>query len=166
MLTSRQIAILKAIIDDFILNATPIGSKTLQANYHLPYSSATIRNEMALLEEYGLLEKTHTSSGRVPSKAGYRYYVDNLTENKYDKSIEDAINDLFNDKRLAISDAIKKSCDLISEMTNYTSIALGNDAQNEILNKIELLPLSANSLVIVIVTNSGKVESKIFNIEH
>lgn len=166
MLTSRQIVILKAIIDDFILNATPVGSKTLQANYHLPYSSATIRNEMAYLEEYGLLEKTHTSSGRIPSKAGYRYYVDNLTDNENDKGIEDAITKLFNDKRLAISDVIKKSCDLISEMTSYTSVALGNDAREEILKKIDVLPLSPNSLVIVIVTKSGRVESKIFNIEH
>ncbi|MDR3214769.1 MAG: heat-inducible transcriptional repressor HrcA [Bacilli bacterium] len=165
MLTSRQIAILKAIIDDFISNAIPIGSKTLQTNYQLPYSSATIRNEMASLEEMGLLVKTHTSSGRIPSSKGYRYYVDYFIDDNYGEEIEKEIEQLFENKKLGINDVIKESCDLISQMTNYTSIALGSDATDEILVKMELLPLASNSLVIVIVTNTGKVESKIFNIE-
>ena len=75
MLSARQLTIFKAIVEEFIETAEPVGSKTLMQKYHLPYSSATIRNDMAALEEIGYLEKTHTSSGRVPSADGYRYYV-------------------------------------------------------------------------------------------
>ena len=74
MLTARQMLIFKCIVEEFIENAEPVGSKALMVKYQLPYSSATIRNEMNFLENYGYLEKTHISSGRVPSKEGYRFY--------------------------------------------------------------------------------------------
>ncbi|MEG0685737.1 MAG: DeoR family transcriptional regulator, partial [Erysipelotrichales bacterium] len=96
MLTSRQINILKVIIDDYIAKAVPVGSKTLKVTYKLPYSTATIRNEMAYLEEAGLLEKTHTSSGRIPSNEGYRYYVDYLIEEEdVDELFKSKLEDLF-----------------------------------------------------------------------
>ena len=82
MLSNRQIEIFKAIVDEFIVSAEPVGSKTLMEKYNLPYSSATIRNEMVELETRGLLEKTHTSSGRVPSIEGYRFYVEYLMEKR------------------------------------------------------------------------------------
>ena len=78
MLTARQLLIFKCIVEEFIETAEPVGSKALMTKYQLPYSSATIRNEMSFLENYGYLEKTHISSGRVPSVEGYRFYVDNL----------------------------------------------------------------------------------------
>ena len=75
MLSKRQTEIFRSIVDDFVLTAEPVGSKTLMNKYNINYSSATIRNEMAELESMGLIEKTHTSSGRIPSNFGYRYYV-------------------------------------------------------------------------------------------
>ena len=167
MLTSRQIDILKVIIDDFIENATPVGSKTLKANYELPYSSATIRNEMATLEELGLLEKTHISSGRIPSNQGYRYYVDYLMNNRdgIEEVIKEKMESIFSNRKLEIEEIVRETCDLIASMTNYTSIALGAESKEETLKKVEVIPISNNSVVIVIVTNQGKVESKIYNIE-
>lgn len=166
MLTSRQIDILKVIINDFITNANPVGSKTLQKNYELPYSSATIRNEMATLEELGLLVKPHTSAGRVPSNQGYRYYVDYLLDNnEIDQELVNKLENLFNDHKLEIEDVVRETCNLIAAMTNYTSVAFGSDAKDEILKKIEIIPISNNSAVMMIVTQSEKVESKIFNIE-
>ena len=78
MLTDRQLLILQVIVDDFIQSAQPVGSRSLSKKEEISFSSATIRNEMADLEELGFIEKTHTSSGRVPSEKGYRYYVDHL----------------------------------------------------------------------------------------
>lgn len=75
---SRRDLVLKLIVEEFVSTAEPVGSNTLIEKYQLPYSSATIRNEMAMLEQDGLIEKTHTSSGRVPSAKGYRYYVSHL----------------------------------------------------------------------------------------
>lgn len=166
MLTSRQIDILRVIISDFIDEAIPVGSKTLKSNHELPYSSATIRNEMAYLEEVGLLEKTHTSSGRVPSNQGYRYYVDYLLEeNELDDILVKRLENLFNNRKLEIEEIVKETCNLISSMTNYTSVALGADSKDEILARLEMIPISSNSAVILIVTQSGKAESKTFNID-
>ena len=91
MLTARQLLIFKCIVDEFIETAEPVGSKTLMNKYQLPYSSATIRNEMSNLEEYGYIEKTHTSSGRVPSIEGYRFYVDNLAKHDLDEDLTSVV---------------------------------------------------------------------------
>lgn len=166
MLTSRQINILKVIIDDFINNATPIGSKTLKSVYGLPYSSATIRNEMAVLEELGLLEKMHTSSGRVPSEEGYRFYVDYLLEeDEIEDFLKEKIEEIFNNRKLEIQDVIKETCNLIAAMTNYTSIALGSESKTETISNIKVVPISNTSVVFLLVVSSGKVESKIFNLK-
>ncbi|MBS3986777.1 MAG: heat-inducible transcription repressor HrcA, partial [Erysipelothrix sp.] len=95
MLTPRKIEIFKAIVDEFITSAEPVGSKTLLEKYHLNYSSATIRSEMSELEDLGYLEKTHTSSGRVPSKMGYRYYVENLLEEQRNENMQVALRQVF-----------------------------------------------------------------------
>ena len=108
MLTPRRIEIFKAVVDDFIQNAEPVGSKTLQTRYHLPYSSATIRNDLQALEEMGYLEKTHTSSGRVPSTMGYKFYCENLlSESSLDKKMEVAIRNAFETSNLNVEDAVQ-----------------------------------------------------------
>ena len=112
MLTNRQSLILKVIVEDFIQSAEPVGSKTLMTKYELPYSSATIRNEMMLLEEKGLLEKTHTSSGRVPSTLGYRYYVENLMNVELNDYERYELQTVFRDERGSMDDVIQKSCDV------------------------------------------------------
>lgn len=127
MLTTRQEEILKLIVDRYIKDPIPVGSKLLSKE--LKCSSATIRNDMAALEDKGLLEKTHTSSGRVPSEAGYRYYVDHLMQPK-EMNAEDMnkLQIVFRNKQLALTDVISKSLQVISDMTNYTTIALGTSA--------------------------------------
>lgn len=167
MLTNRQIEILKVIVDDYVKLAVPVGSKSLQQDHDLPYSSATIRNDMAHLEELGFIEKTHTSSGRVPSNQGYRYYVDYLIdESELDEIIKYQLEVLFNNRRLDIDEVVKQACNLISDMTNYTSVALGSECVNEFIAKVEIVKISSSSLVILIITDSGKVESRIYNHNH
>lgn len=163
MLTQRRIDIFKAIVDEFIQTAEPVGSKTLMEKYDLPYSSATIRNDMQILEEMGYLEKTHTSSGRIPSTKGYKFYCENLLEAKMDPKMELAIQSLFDQKQLNIDDAIQQSCKMLSQMTNLTTGALGPDASMQRLEHIKLFPINERSAVCVLITDSGHTENRTFN---
>lgn len=159
MLTDRQNKILKLIIERYIKDPTPVGSKSLSKI--MKCSSATIRNEMGELEEAGLLEKTHTSSGRVPSSAGYRYYVDNLMELKK-MNAEDMLKlqRVFKNQQLALSDVIEKSLQVVSDMMNYTTVVLGSTSHENLLKEIEVIPIDDVSMVIIIVTDKGHVEHK------
>ena len=159
MLTDRQNKILKLIVEKYIKEAKPVGSKVLSKT--LKCSSATIRNEMASLEDAGLLEKTHTSSGRVPSEGGYRYYVDNLMELKK-MNAEDMLKlqIVFRNQQLALSDVITKSLQVISDMTNYTTVVLGSTSHENLLKQIEVVPIDDVSMIVIIVTDKGHVEHK------
>lgn len=159
MLTERQKEILKIIVLEYIKLAKPVGSNLICDT--LNCSSATIRSEMATLEDLGLLEKTHTSSGRIPSEKGYRYYVDNLMELKK-MSAEDMLKlqIIFRNNQLQFSDCVSESLKLISEMTNYTSIKLGTASHSNTLKEISIVPLNNDSLIVIVVTNMGYVEHK------
>lgn len=159
MLTERQKEILKIIVLEYIKLAKPVGSNLICDT--LNCSSATIRSEMATLEELGLLEKTHTSSGRVPSEKGYRYYVDNLMEIKK-MSAEDMLKlqIIFHNNQLQFNDCVAESLKLISEMTNYTSIKLGSASHENTLKEISIVPLNDDNLIVIVVTNMGYVEHK------
>lgn len=162
MLTNRQTEIFSCIVDEFVSTAEPVGSKTLMNKYNIDYSSATIRNEMAELERLGLIEKTHTSSGRIPSTKGYRYYVEFLmTKNENDK-FELAVQSIFSDSYANVEDAIKNASDIISEMTNMTSIVLGPDANEQTLEHIKLFLMDEKSAVAIFITDTGHTENKVF----
>lgn len=159
MLTSRQKLILKAIIEAYIKDPQPVGSKTLTNMPYLNFSSATLRYDMAQLEELGYLEKTHTSSGRVPSEKGYRYYVEHLVTRDYD--VQDSfplIDEIFYKNRLAKTQAIEEAIHLLSQLTNYTVMAIGPSSDQSIIKKIDYIPLSDEEAVILIVTNQGHVQ--------
>lgn len=159
VLTNRQSQILKLIVERYIKEPIPVGSKVISKA--LNCSSATIRNEMVVLEEAGLLEKTHTSSGRVPSETGYRYYVDNLMELK-EMNAEDMLKlqIVFKNQQLALSDVITKSLQVISDITNYTTVILGNSSHENLLKQIEVVPIDDVSIIVIIVTDKGHVEHK------
>ncbi len=166
MLTPRRIEIFKAIVDEYIKTAQPVGSKALQQKYHLPYSSATIRNDMQALEEMGYLEKTHTSSGRVPSTAGYKFYCENLlNEAQIDKKMEVAIKSAFDLTSMNIDDAVHESCQILSEMTNMTAGAIGPEASSQKLEHIKLFEIDNRNCICVFITNTGHTETKKFYFE-
>lgn len=164
MLTSRQNLLLKLIIEEYIQTAHPVGSKAICERMNC--SSATIRAEMSVLEDLGLLEKTHISSGRVPSEKGYRYYVDNIMEPK-ELSGEDMLKlqCIMDNKNLTISDVISKSMEIVAEMTNYTTIVLGKSSKDNLVSKVEVIPIDDNNLVAIVVTDKGHVEHKNIYIE-
>lgn len=165
MLSERQLTVFKCIVDEFIKTAEPVGSKTLIEVYDLPYSSATIRNDMAELENLGYLEKPHTSAGRVPSNKGYKFYVDNLMESKLDEETKLKLQSIFDQRNLEIEDVIKKCCEILSQMTNLTTMVLGPDANNQKLKHIKLFPLDERSTVAVFITSSGHTENRIFQFD-
>jgi heat-inducible transcriptional repressor len=164
VLTDRQKEILKLIVMEYVKGAKPVGSNLLCEI--LNCSSATIRSEMATLEEYGLLEKTHTSSGRVPSEEGYRYYVNNLMQ---PTAISGAamltLQLIFSNNQLELSDCIKKSLEIVSEITNYTSVVLGTKSHDNTLKEVNVVPLSDNTMVVVVITDKGFVEHKTIDAE-
>lgn len=165
ILTTRQSDMLKIIVEEYIKSAKPVSSKLICDG--LKCSSATVRNEMALLEEFNLLEKTHSSSGRIPSEAGYRYYVDNLLEPKK-ISGEDMLKlqTVFKNTNLQLNDCLSKSLELVSEMTNYTSIRLGSASLENKLKEISVIPLGNNQLVAVVITDKGFVEHKTLTLDN
>lgn len=163
MLSERQRKLLKLIVEEYIKSAAPVGSSGLCEE--LNCSSATIRNEMAYLEDVGFLEKTHTSSGRVPSEEGYRYYVDNLMKPK-EMTDEDVLKlqRIFDNKQLVLSDVITKSMEIISEITNCTSVVLGTSSSDNKLKQVQVVPLDNNKVVAIVITDKGHVEHKELNV--
>ncbi|KXU40907.1 heat-inducible transcriptional repressor HrcA [Longibaculum muris] len=166
MLTARQLLILKCIVEEFVETAEPVGSKTLMAKYQLPYSSATIRNEMSFLEEHGFLEKTHTSSGRIPSTEGYRFYVNTLMQPSVDDEVKNQVATILGDRHRSLNEIIKESCQMLSELTHLTTVALGPNSGYERLQNITLVPLTEHSVTAIIVTDKGHVENRNFNVKN
>lgn len=160
MITNRQKEMLKVIVEEYIKTAKPVSSNHICKK--LKCSSATIRNEMAKLEELHLLEKNHFASGRIPSEAGYKYYVDNLMTPK-NMTGEDILKlqTIFRNNSLDLSDTIKKSIEIVSEITNYTAIVLGATSKENRLKKVEVVPLEDNKILSIVITDKGVVQHKI-----
>ena len=159
LLSTRQENILEIIIREYVKEITPVGSK--QICDELNCSSATVRNEMKVLEDLGYLEKTHISSGRIPSEEGYRYYVDHLMKPK-EMTGEDMLKlqTIFSNNQLELSDCLKKSLEIISDLTDYTTVVLGSSSNQNKLKKVEVLPLEEDELVAIIITDKGHIEHK------
>lgn len=158
-MNTRQKDLLRIVVEEYVKNVKPVGSKSLVKR--LNCSSATIRNDMAFLETLGYLEKTHSSSGRIPSEEGYRYYTEHLMKPKEisgDTVLK--LQTILSNKDLVVSDAILKCMEIISEITNYTSVVLGKDSGNELLKQVSIIPIDDSKVVALVVTNSGHVENK------
>ena len=164
MLTQRQQTILHLIIQNYTDTGQPTGSKRLMED-GVEASSATIRNEMKALEEAGLLLKTHSSSGRVPSMAGYRYYVDHLLRpSKVNQNEIKAIRHSLGKEFHEINDIIQQSATILSNLTSYTALSLGPDVKERKLTGFRIVPLNARQIIAIIVTDKGNVENQIFSL--
>ncbi len=160
-LTERKKQILKAIVDAHIAGGGPVGSKYILQNQQLSCSSATIRNEMAELEEMGYLEQPHASAGRVPSELGYRFYVDTLIERYAMTTHEIAqINDLLKAKMGELDQILLAASHLASNLTNYTGIAIKPPVRAISINKFEVIYLESDHYILIAVTSTGAVKSK------
>lgn len=164
-LTERKLKILQAIISDYVRTAEPVGSRTISKKYDLGISPATIRNEMADLEEMGYLTHPHTSAGRVPSDMAYRLYVNALMEKK----------ELSNEEKNIIAERLKTNvhefektiehaASVLSEITNLTSFALTPKKDEDALKFINLLPVDEKTIVLMIAAESGKISNTALNV--
>ena len=161
ILDERQKNLLKEIVENYIKNVKPVGSKYLCKKFKC--SSATIRNEMVVLESLGYIEKNHISSGRVPSEKGYKYYVDYLMKPK-ELTGEDVLKlqTIFDNKQLQLSDTITKCMEIISDITNYTSVVLGSNSKENLLKQVSIIPIDEDKVVALVCTNKGVVQNKQF----
>ena len=166
-LDGRKKQILKVVTDDYISSAEPVGSRTIARRYGLGLSPATIRNEMADLEEGGYLEQPHTSAGRVPSEKGYRYYVDALMSMQQLKDREvDLIYHELERHHHEIEILIHQTSKILTQMTKYPSMVLGPQIKTAVFRHIQLIKLSENTILVLIVTDTGYVENKIIELEN
>ena len=166
MLDDRKKKVLQAIVEEYINTAEPVSSNALISKYGLECSSATIRNEMADLEKKGLLDKMHTSSGRVPSAKGYRYYVDELLKDD-NISLEEVkyISDKLETKVNEIEDLTKITANTISEMTHYTTVTIGPKTDEQIIKEIKFVLLGSRMILAVIMTDTGMVKETIIKFD-
>lgn len=159
-LDERKRKILEAIVLDYTSTAEPVGSRTISKKYGLSISPATVRNEMADLEEMGYIEQPHTSAGRMPSDQGYRYYVDYIMQkNKLDEAIEKLVISSFKGKINRFDDAIKISMELIAKITRYPSLFLVPEAESSALSMIRMLKVDASKALLIIITENNLVEN-------
>ena len=158
----RKQRILQAIIDDYISSAEPVGSRTLARKHDLGVSPATIRNEMADLEMLGYLEHIHTSSGRIPSSKGYRFYVDGLLPPKPVSDEEKAlIERWYRDRVRRIDEVFQETARIISMVTRNVSLVLAPQVSRAAFRCLQFLPLDDHRVIVVIMTDAGFVENRI-----
>ena len=164
-LDSRKLKILQAIINDYIITAEPVGSRTVAKKYNLGISSATVRNEMSDLEEMGFLEQPHTSAGRIPSDKAYRLYVDKLMQVKsLNEQEAEYIKDLYESRIMQLEQVILHTAKVLSDMTNYTSIALAPQLNTVTIKHIQLVPVDKDFALLVVVTSSGILKDTLVRI--
>ncbi len=165
-LSERKKRILKAIVDAHIIDGEPVGSKYIMQDEHLNCSSATIRNEMAELEALGYLEQPHTSSGRVPSELGYRFYVDSLIESYAMTTREiTEINKLLKSKMNELDQILLAASRVAGNLTNYTSFVIKPKASEVKIKKFDVVFVDRHSLLLIMISDRGAVVTKRLSLE-
>ncbi len=166
MLSERKKKILQAIVEEYVETAEPVSSGSLLKKNDLNISSATIRNEMAELEQAGLLDKPHTSAGRVPSAQGYRYYVDQLIkEDKISFEEIEYIKSKLESRAVELEEVTKIVTNTLAEVTHYTSLAIGPDNAQQIISEIKFVLLGSRILMAIILTENGLIKETMIKFE-
>lgn len=161
-MTERKKKILRAIIESYIATAEPVGSKAIAEHLGRSISSATIRNDMADLEAMGLLEKPHTSAGRIPSPQGYRLYVNELMEeHKLSVQETERINSALRLKMQELDRVILEAGRVVSRLTNYPAFALSAGMERVTIQRFDLLMVQRNAFIIVVMTDTNLVRNKL-----
>ncbi|BDF71626.1 heat-inducible transcription repressor HrcA [Oscillospiraceae bacterium] len=161
-LSDRKKRILRAIIESYIQTAEPVGSKAIADSIGLEVSSATIRNEMADLESLGLLEKPHTSAGRIPSPKGYRLYVNELMQ-AHELSLQETrrINEALKLKMRELDRVLDQAGRVVSQLTNYPAFAVSSGFERVTIRRFDLLMVEHNAFIIVVMTDTNIVRNKL-----
>lgn len=166
MLNDRKKRILQAIVDEYVDTAEPVSSGAVMKKYGIDFSSATIRNEMAELEKEGYLDKVHTSSGRVPSAKGYRLYVDELLKEQ-NLTLEETkyIKEKLQTKVNEIEELTKITTNTLSEITHYTTVAIGPKNNDQLIEEMKFVLLGSRMIMCVIITDGGLIKEAIIKFD-
>ena len=160
MLDDRKLAVLRAIVEDYVSTNEPVGSKNLVDRHSLDVSPATIRNDMAVLEEQGFIVQPHTSAGRVPTDKGYRLFVDRLTGVKPFSSAERRAIETFLAGAYDLDDVVMRTVRLLAQLTRQVAVVQYPSLTRSAVRHIELVPLAPQRLLLVLITDTGRVEQR------
>lgn len=164
MLDDRKLEVLRAIVEDYVSTNEPVGSKTLADRHNLGVSPATIRNDMAVLEEQGYIAQPHTSAGRVPTDKGYRLFVDRLSTIKPLSAAERRAIETFLANAYDLDDVVTRTVKLLAQLTRQVAVVQYPSLTRSAVRHIELVPIGAERLLLVIITNTGRVEQRAIEI--
>ena len=164
-LNHRKLRLLRAIVDEYILSGTPVGSKVLSQNPSFKLSSATIRNEMADLEDLGYLEQPHTSAGRVPSDKAYRLYVNNMMQRSNLTEDEVKVMSAYCENKVKGLDAVmRETANVLSRLTHYTALVMMPESSTNRLRHLQLVPLAEGYALVVVVTDAGVARDAVIEV--
>lgn len=163
MIPERSLDVLRAIVQDYIASSEPVGSKALVERHSFGVSAATIRNDMAILEEEQLITAPHTSSGRVPTDKGYRLFVDRLNQVKPLSAAERHAIESFMAGSADLDEVLGKTVRLLSQLTHQVAMVQYPSLQQSNIRKIELIDLSESQLLMILVTDSGRIQQHLID---
>ena len=166
MLDDRKLKILAAVVDEYILTGEPVGSKAVQARANLNVSAATIRNDMAMLEQLGHLEQPHTSAGRIPTFSGFRLYIEKLMPERKLTGEEKRVLDSYLDVDVPTEDAlIESATKALAELTQCAAVVQNISPKFSVITKTEVIPTGKRMYVLLMVTSAGNIQNKICRLE-
>ncbi len=161
----RRLHVLRAIVQDYVQTSEPVGSKSLLERHHLGVSAATVRNDMALLEEEGLIAAPHTSAGRIPTDAGYRVFVDRLATLKPLTRAERRAIEEFLAGAVDLDDVVGRSVRLLASLTNQVAVMQYPSLARSTVRHIEVVPVGGSRLMVVLIVNTGRVEQRVVEVD-
>jgi heat-inducible transcriptional repressor len=161
MLDDRKTAILRAVVQEYIATAQPVGSSHIANTANIQVSSATVRNDMAFLEQEGFLAQPHTSAGRIPTDKGYRFFVDHLTPSgKLESAATLRVGEFFDTAHGRLEETLQRTSMLLAQMTNYAAVVMGPKAEVAVVRSVQVVGLSPHLATVVVVLSNGAVESE------
>jgi heat-inducible transcriptional repressor len=160
----RRLEILRAIVDEYVSTQEPVGSKSIAARSGLGISPATIRNEMAVLEDEGLITHPHTSAGRIPTDLGYRVFVDKLATVKPLSSAERRAIETFLEGALDLDDVVLRTVRLLADVTKQVAVVQYPSMVKSRVRHVELVALTPSRLMMILITDSGRVEQRVLEL--
>mgnify|MGYP001149774846 CR=1 FL=1 len=161
----RKFTVLRAIVEDYVQTHEPVGSKVIAERYQLGVSPATIRNDMAALEAAGLIIQPHTSAGRVPTEKGYRLFVDQLQDVRPLSRAERAAIERFLADAIDLDDILDRSVRLLAHLTHQVAVAAYPVLRSQVIRHIEILPVTTNRVLVVLITSSGRMDQRTFPVD-
>ncbi len=164
MLDDRRSRVLKALVEEYIRTGEPVSSQAVLDRSGLDVSSATVRTDLAHLESYGFVVQPHTSAGRSPTRQGYRFYVDHLAPPRLREATRDQIDDFFRIVHKQISEMLRDTSTLVSELTAYPAVVVGPGASADVIQDIRLVALGGTTVLVVAIAENGRVHQEYVDI--